>query len=209
MTPEAKGRFCGSCQKTVFDFTNSSDREIASVLKNAENACGRFRTTQLERDLVVPKEKSTIWIAASAAIVSFLTIGNHTISAQTPVNTEQRVAETDDVIGKVAPPQKRIITGTVVDSEQFPIPGVNVIIIGTERSTTTDLDGKFDFKADNGEVLEFRYVGMKNQEIIVSDAQIYTITLVSDIEMIYMVGGIGPRRTFFGRVFHSIGNWFR
>jgi len=76
MTPADKGRFCASCQKTVFDFTNSSDREIASLLKNTDSACGRFRNNQLNRNLIIPKEKSSLWIAASAAIVSFLTIGN-------------------------------------------------------------------------------------------------------------------------------------
>ena len=39
-------------------------------------------------------------MAASAAIVSFLTIGNHSISAQTPVSTEQTDSKTDDIIGK-------------------------------------------------------------------------------------------------------------
>ncbi|MHA3787115.1 carboxypeptidase-like regulatory domain-containing protein [Flavobacterium hauense] len=230
MTPEAKGRFCASCQKTVFDFTNSSDREIATILKNTENACGRFRTTQLERDLVVPKEKSTIWIAASAAIVSFLTIGNHTISAQTPVNTEQRVTETDDIIGKVAPPQKRIITGTVVDSEQFPISGADVIIKGTGKGVKTDIDGKFSIDTKKNDILEVSYVSMIKQDIVINNDSNILIKLIDEIQKDIVVepyhrsteqtGTIGAittittttytqKRTFFGRVFHFIGNWFR
>ena len=91
MNTEDKGRFCASCQKKVFDFTKSSNREIASVLKDTENICGRFNVNQINRDLIIPKEKSSIWIAASAAIISFLTIGNQTILAQTPANTEQHL----------------------------------------------------------------------------------------------------------------------
>lgn len=210
MTPADKGRFCASCQKTVFDFTNSSDREIASVLKNTNNACGRFRTTQLDRDLLIPKEKATIWMAASAAVVSFLTIGNHTISAQTPVNTEQHVSETDDIkVGKVAAPQKRIITGTVLATDGLPVPGTNVIIKGTEKGEITDFDGNFTIEADNGDILRFAFVGMKDNEITVTDQQNYQIVLIYDEELVYMVGEIVPRRTFFGRIFHSIGNIFR
>lgn len=210
MTPADKGLFCASCQKTVFDFTKSSDREIASILKNTDNACGRFRITQLDRDLVVPKEKSSLWIAASAAIMSFFTIGNHTAFAQTPVNTEQHMSETDDIkIGKMALPQERIITGTVVDEEGLPIPGANVIVKGTERRVATDFDGNFTLEVDNGEVLLFKYVGMKYYEITVTYQQNYHIVLTSDGDLIYMVGGIGPRPTFFGRIFRSIGNIFR
>lgn len=212
MTPADKGRFCTLCQKTVLDFTNSSDREIASVLKNTENACGKFRVTQLDRDLIVPKEKSSLWMAASAAVVSFLTIGNHEISAQTPVNTEQHMLETDDIIGKVAP-HKIIVTGTVIDSDSIAIPGANVKIKGLKQSVQTDFDGKFSIEANQGEIIEITFVGMYTPEIIITDKKKYNIVMWHDAfppditRMIY--GDISIHRTFFGRIFHSIGNIFR
>lgn len=208
MTPADKGRFCASCQKTVYDFTNSSDREIASILKNTDNACGRFRATQLDRDLVIPKEKSTLWMAASAAVVS-LTIGNHAVSAQTPVNTEQHVSETDDIIGKTAPVGKRIIKGNVVDTDGIPIPGAIIKINGVEKDDRTDFDGNFTLETNNGDKLQILYIGMKEQVITVTDQQSYHITLAYDESIVYTVGGISSRRSFFGRIFQSIGNWFR
>jgi hypothetical protein len=57
MTAEKNGRFCGSCQKTVVDFTAMADAEILAffVAKAAETevkgVCGRFKTEQLEREL--------------------------------------------------------------------------------------------------------------------------------------------------------------
>lgn len=54
MTPDVKGAFCGSCQKSVYDFSNKSDEEIISVFKSKgkEKVCGRFATGQLTRPVV-------------------------------------------------------------------------------------------------------------------------------------------------------------
>lgn len=52
MTPEEKGRFCSVCSKTVRDFTDASDREIAEVYSISEEAiCGNFYESQLNRNL--------------------------------------------------------------------------------------------------------------------------------------------------------------
>jgi len=54
MTPDEKGVFCGSCQKSVYDFTNKSDEEIVSVFekKGKEKVCGRFAPSQLSRPVI-------------------------------------------------------------------------------------------------------------------------------------------------------------
>jgi hypothetical protein len=53
MTPEAKGRFCGSCQKIVVDFTAMSDEEVKNYLldKRHQQTCGRFLASQIGRPL--------------------------------------------------------------------------------------------------------------------------------------------------------------
>ena len=53
MTHAEKGRFCSSCQKTVIDFSNMSDREIALFFKKPSigSVCGRFLEDQLNRDM--------------------------------------------------------------------------------------------------------------------------------------------------------------
>ncbi|MDV6166796.1 carboxypeptidase-like regulatory domain-containing protein [Flavobacterium sp. DG1-102-2] len=213
MTPAEKGRFCASCQKNVYDFTRSSDREIALILENKKNACGRFTTSQLDRDLIIPKEKSTLWIAASAAVVSFLTIGNSTISAQTPMNTEQTNFKTDEIIGKVTS-SKNIIGGTVMDSEGIVILGANVILKNSKEVTQTDFDGKFSIEAQKGDIIQITSVGMLTHGITVTDKKTYNVVMkddntpLEDVEM-EIYGGISVHRTFFGRIFHSIGSIFR
>jgi hypothetical protein len=51
MVPETTGRFCGSCEKTVVDFTGMSDFSIVNYLEShkTEKVCGRFTKPQLDR----------------------------------------------------------------------------------------------------------------------------------------------------------------
>lgn len=53
MQPDAKGRFCCSCSKSVVDFTTKSDAEILSILaaNQGQKLCGHFKISQLERPL--------------------------------------------------------------------------------------------------------------------------------------------------------------
>jgi len=56
--------------------------------------------------------------------------------------------------------------GIVTDkANAMPMPGVNVIIKGTSRGTSTDFDGKYSIELSEGEVLVFSYVGYTTQEI--------------------------------------------
>jgi len=59
MTPAAKGRFCGSCQKQVVDFSTMSDRQVAEFFKKPStgSVCGRFMSDQLDRDIEIPKKR--------------------------------------------------------------------------------------------------------------------------------------------------------
>ena len=56
MTPEAQGRFCSACEKTVIDFSQMSDAEILNYFSQprAERVCGRFTSEQLS-----PKSEGT------------------------------------------------------------------------------------------------------------------------------------------------------
>lgn len=57
MQTNKQGRFCLSCQKTVIDFTNKSDEEIAeTILRHQGKICSRFRQSQL-RTIALPEPK--------------------------------------------------------------------------------------------------------------------------------------------------------
>ena len=63
MTPDAQGRFCGVCQKSVIDFTGKTPDEIARILSErlGQKVCGRFRKEQLTTNyrLEIPLKRYT------------------------------------------------------------------------------------------------------------------------------------------------------
>jgi hypothetical protein len=59
MTPDEQGMFCGSCQKTVVDFSAMSDKELLESFANVSGytACGRFSNDQLNRTIKTAENK--------------------------------------------------------------------------------------------------------------------------------------------------------
>ena len=55
--------------------------------------------------------------------------------------------------------QEISIKGKVVDESGLPIPGASVLIKGTTKATSSDMDGNFQMKADANGTLVFSYVG--------------------------------------------------
>src|SRR5688572_20427072 len=53
MTPTDRGKFCGSCQKNVTDFSTMTDNEILQFLnEHTGSLCGQLRGSQLNRAIV-------------------------------------------------------------------------------------------------------------------------------------------------------------
>ncbi len=76
--------------------------------------------------------------------------------------------------------QQFSVTGTVIDDNGMPLPGVNVIIDGTNRGTQTDFDGNYAINVATGEMLVFTYVGYTSGRIRVGTATTIDVTLAVD-----------------------------
>jgi len=81
--------------------------------------------------------------------------------------------------------QIRPVSGKVIDSSGLPLPGVTVVIKGSTKGTITGSDGKF-ILADVPEdaLLQFSFVGMKQEEIPVSGKATINVTLFENIARI-------------------------
>lgn len=211
MTPENKGRFCDSCQKKVFDFTSSSDREIVKAFEKDNNLCGRFLNTQLERDLVIPKDKSTIWLATTTALISLIGVNDAVSQEKAPTEqTDQRMLGKFIVTPAPIPAvsEEIEVSGIVTDSNGEPLPGVNILSKGLCGNVITDFDGRYKLVVKKGEVLLFNYIGFKDINLTVSkDSSNLNVQMTEQVILEGLVYYKKP--TFFGRLFHRIGNLFR
>ncbi len=58
--------------------------------------------------------------------------------------------------------QEKTITGNVTDQDGLPLPGVNVVVVGTTNGVQTDFDGNYSIIANLGNVLRFSYLGQQS-----------------------------------------------
>ena len=63
MKPEAQGRFCSSCSKTVVDFSAMSDFSIVNYLEDnkRQSVCGRFGEDQLAKTYLFAKPHPSVF----------------------------------------------------------------------------------------------------------------------------------------------------
>ena len=89
---------------------------------------------------------------------------------------------------------QEVISGTVVDRTNEPIPGVTVFIKSTSSGTTTDIDGNFSITTDQTLplTLTISFLGFRSEEIDVYEADEHVnITLTEDINFLDEVVVVG------------------
>ena len=87
--------------------------------------------------------------------------------------------------------QEKTVTGTVADDAGLPLPGVNVIVEGTNRGVQSDFDGNYDISVTPGEVLVFSYVGFQSKSVTVGASNVIDVVLDVDaaaLEEVVVVG---------------------
>ena len=182
MTPTEKGRHCQSCQKEVVDFTAMSDQQILDLFsKNKNGLCGRFRTDQLDRQMLLrTTTSSTPWAKAGMLAASLLLAVPVLGQQQTGVKTEQLVKDLVTPNSRL----KQSINGTVTDEMGEPLIAASILIKGTNKGTITDLDGRFQLDGVvKNDTVVVSYVGYKSKEISLStvDRKFFNISLKEGI----------------------------
>ena len=86
----------------------------------------------------------------------------------------------------------RVIRGKVTDTSDEALPGVNVLVKGTQTGTATNAEGVFSLNIpDEGATLIFSFVGYRSQEVAAGGLSVLDITMEVDekaLEEVVVVG---------------------
>lgn len=100
--------------------------------------------------------------------------------------------------------QSRVITGKVTSADDgLPIPGVTIMVPGTTIGTTTDFDGNYELRIDEGvTTLRFSFIGMQPQDIEIGNRTaidvVMELSMTSLDEVIVVAYGTSTKRSFTG-----------
>ena len=84
-----------------------------------------------------------------------------------------------------------VVTGTVISADDsLPLPGVSVLVKGTYKGTSTDMDGRYSIEVSDGQVLLFSFIGFKDVEVPAGKSVI-NVTMETDAQMLDEVVAIG------------------
>jgi len=72
------------------------------------------------------------------------------------------------------------LTGTVKSADDMPIPGANILIVGTTTGASTDFDGNYEITVTPGDVLQFSYVGYETKTVTIVNQQTLNVVLAED-----------------------------
>ncbi|WP_203258041.1 SusC/RagA family TonB-linked outer membrane protein [Hyunsoonleella ulvae] len=100
--------------------------------------------------------------------------------------------------------QEKTISGTVSDETGLPLPGTTVLVKGTSGGTSTDFDGKYIIKVNQGATLVFSFVGYANKEVTVGNSNTINVVMTEDAsaleEVVVVAYGEQKREAIVGAV---------
>ena len=80
--------------------------------------------------------------------------------------------------------QSTLVSGQVVDEGGNPLPGVTVLVEGTNRGTSTTFEGTYALKIDDSsQSIQFSYIGFETQSILVGQQNIIDVILLESLEI--------------------------
>jgi CarboxypepD_reg-like domain/Carboxypeptidase regulatory-like domain/Secretion system C-terminal sorting domain len=204
MTPSQQGRFCGSCQKDVIDFTAMTDDELFRFFaeKKSTNVCGRTLAYQLNTPIAKPVEhkKRKFWyISYLTSLLLFFSKSETKAQTKTPVSVSPTAKPT--VLGRMtrlpvtAEQKAGFVTGKVIDQSGNPVPYASVDIKGGIRAVSADMEGNYKVKAKAGDILTVSAAGFESKTIHLTISLTQNVTLsrterIIQGEMIVVAGGI-------------------
>lgn len=212
MTPTEKGAFCPNCKKEVFDFTNTSNYNLAKSLDSEKKMCGKFRPGQLNKNIPSSGNKKYTKAGLLIGVSTLISLSTPVFGQDEPsgtLKTEQSelARNTHDISEK--PTDSIQIRGNVSDGNGG-LPGANIMLKNHSYSVRTDFDGNFSIGIGGKEVkqdltLLISYLGFETQEIKINEkTEFIKVEMIEDEVLMGEVAIIKKQH-----IFRRIGNLFR
>ncbi len=88
--------------------------------------------------------------------------------------------------------QEKVVTGSVTDASGIAMPGVNIILKGTQTGVISDVNGKFSIKVTgDNPVLTISFLGYTTQDVEIGQLNSITVTLNEEAKQVDEVVVIG------------------
>jgi hypothetical protein len=181
MSAVDRGRLCTSCNKIVVDFTRMTDGQVLQwFTEHGGSACGRFRTDQLNRSLLVtPVKRGSRWqywhyllagLLFSSEVSAQPKPAGNEITQQPVSGRESRNITEDTTISPEKLPPPDFIRGRVMDSSGHAVPFATVTI-NPKQGVAADDDGNFVINANSlrdNQLLTISAIGFQTIQVPVS-----------------------------------------
>ena len=188
------GRICQQCEKTIIDFREMSNEEVANVhIFSREAVCGVYRPEQLEMPslITMPPKRLSRWKTAALTLLGFL---SSTACEDTPYNSgtdkthqvptpmDYEVTSNNVSTDENRKEKKYVVTGQVFDENKKPLEGAIVKVFSINKTyikkgITTDANGLYSleltdlvFEIDEWEIsLLFLHVGFREKLVVIKN----------------------------------------
>ena len=176
---------------------NMKRAEVEEVLAAAFK--GQSLTYTIHDKTIVVKSKQQVQPSGETELL-FLKPKNH---FPAPESYKQNNIGTN-LTGKIDRADK-LVKGRITDEKGEGLPGVNVVLKGTQQGTTTNSEGRYEITVPNSNtILVFSFVGFVSKEMIVGERSTLDVSLKPDetaLEEVVVIGyGEVNRRDLTGSV---------
>jgi TonB-linked SusC/RagA family outer membrane protein len=179
---------------------HAQNAELKTVLKNIEDQADvKFaysqKTIRAERlvNINISRQKlsEALLVLLEPLNVSYeIASGRILLTINKPVNLD---APQQPAVENTPGSNLATVSGKVIDDSNVGLPGVSVVLKGTQRGTTTDKDGEFQIEVPDksGAVLVFSFVGYVMQELEIGNQTSVSVTMKPEnksLEEVVVVG---------------------
>lgn len=184
------------------DVKNTSVRDVLNAIENRSEFFFLYseKIIDVNRKVNIDVQNGTIEKILDQVFVG--TNVSYTLKGRQIVLTTPAA---NNFYGDASNQQQNTVTGKVVDSTGSSLPGVSVVIKGTTNGTITDTDGNFKIQSvPSNATLQFSFVGMKTQEVVVGNKTSIDVKLVDEtigLEEVVAVGyGVQKKSNITGSI---------